>query len=100
MSYTGTGLAYLDSGSSCRQLIKIALDYKLGGGASNAAVVNLLHTNVAGAAPGQIDLNYLRGLLDSGLMAKEDLGLLAADHALKHDNINLLGLAVAGIEYV
>jgi serralysin len=98
--YMGAGLAYLDRGGAYKDLMKLALDVKLGSGASNAAVVNLLYANLAGYAPGAADMNHLRGLLDSGAMAREDLGLLAADHALNQGNINLVGLAVTGIDYI
>ncbi len=99
-AYMGAGLAYLDQGGSYKDLMKLALDVKLGSGASNAAVVNTLYSNVAGYAPGAADMNHLRGLLDSGAMSREDMGLLAADHALNQGNINLVGLAVTGIDYI
>ncbi len=98
--YFGIGLFYSDGGMAYAPLMQLALDAKLGGGASHAAVVNLLYTNLVGSAPGPADLAHFVGLLDSQQHTPASLGLLAADHALNLANINLVGLADSGVGFV
>lgn len=98
--YVGTALSLLDNGMSYRSLMDAALNAKLGAGADSAAVVNLLFNNIVGAAPSASDLATYTGLLNSGQLARADLAVSAADHALNAANINLVGLATTGIEYI
>ncbi len=46
------------------------------------------------------DRDYYVGLLDSGAFTVASLGVLAADTTLNTGNINLVGLAATGIEFV
>ncbi len=98
--YVGTALGLLDGGMSYRNLMDAALNVKLGAAADSTALVNLLFQNIVGAAPSAADLATYTGLLDSGALARADLAVSAADHALNQSNINLVGLATTGIEYV
>ncbi len=98
--YAGIGLQLLDGGMSYPALMQAALGAKLGAGFSNTAVVNLLYTNVVGSAPGAADLAFYVGLLNNGTYTAASLGVLAADTALNTDNINLVGLANSGLEYL
>ena len=98
--YVGIGLQLLDAGISYAALLQAALAARLGAGASNTSVVNLLYTNVIGSAPGTADLALYKGLLDSGAMTQAALGVLAADTAFNTTRINLTGLAGTGIEYL
>ncbi|MES3008553.1 MAG: M10 family metallopeptidase [Pseudomonadota bacterium] len=98
--YVGTAISLLDSGMSYRNLIDAALNVRLGANADSAAVVNLLFTNIVGAPAGAADLALYTGLLNSGALARADLAVSAADHAVNQTNINLVGLASSGIEYI
>ncbi len=98
--YTGIGLHLLDDGMSYGDLMKLAIDAKLGAGASNTAVVNLLYTNVVGYAPPADELAFFKGWLDSGAYTQATLGVLAADTVLNTDNIKLVGLVTSGLEYL
>ncbi len=98
--YVGTALGLLDGGMSYRNLMDAALNVKLGAAADSTALVNLLFQNIVGAAPSAADLATYTGLLDSGALARADLAVSAADHALNQSNINLVGLATTGIEYI
>ncbi len=98
--YVGTALSLLDSGMSYRNLMDTALNVKLGAAADSTALVNLLFQNIVGAAPSAADLATYTGLLNSGALARADLAVSAADHALNQSNINLVGLATTGIEYM
>jgi len=98
--YAGIGLQLLDGGMSYLNLMQAAINAKLGAGASNVAVVNLLYTNVVGYAPPVGDRDFYVGLLDSGTHTQASLGVLAADTALNTVNVNLVGLANSGLEYL
>jgi hypothetical protein len=98
--YVGIGLGYLDAGMSYQDLMQLALDAKLGAGFSNTAVVDLLYQNLVGVPPSDADRSYWLGTLTSGQFSQASLGVMAADHDLNTTNINLVGLAQTGIEYV
>ena len=99
-TYFGIGLFFSDGGMGYGALMQLALDARLGAGASHSAVVTLLYTNVVGVAPGAADLAYFVGLLDSRSLTPATLGILAADHPLNTDHINLVGLADTGVEFI
>ncbi|MBS0298523.1 MAG: DUF4214 domain-containing protein [Proteobacteria bacterium] len=98
--YAGTGLKLLDGGMSYSDLMELAINTKLGADASDTEIVNLLYTNVIGAAPTASDLNYYVGLLQNGSYTEASLGILAADSSANTDHINLIGLAATGLEFV
>jgi hypothetical protein len=98
-SYVGIGLQQLDNGLSYEGLMQLAIDARLGAGASHGAVVDLLYTNVAGSAPNASDKAYYVGLLDSGAYTPASLGVLAAETGLNQTHIDLVGLAHTGLSY-
>jgi hypothetical protein len=81
-------------------LMQLAINARLGGVGSNTDVVNLLYTNVVGSAPDAATLAYYKGLLDNGTFTQATLGVLAADTSANTTNINLIGLAATGVEFV
>jgi len=95
--YMGIGMGLLDSGLSYEALAEVALT--AAGAVTNEAVFQRLYTNVVGSAPTSSEVATYVGLLDNG-MSKGALGVIAADHALNVANIDLVGLAQTGIEYV
>ncbi|WP_372826915.1 hypothetical protein [Polaromonas sp.] len=97
--YVGIGLRLFDQGTVYTDVLKFALDANLGAGASNAAVVNLLYTNVVGVAPGATELARYTGLIDSGVYTQATLALMAAETGENAANINLVGLAALGLDY-
>jgi hypothetical protein len=99
-AYAGIGLYYKDTLSfSYAALMQLAIDARLGAGASHAAVVDLLYTNVVGQAPSSADRDYFVGLLDNHAYTVASLGVLAADTGLNADNIHLTGLVQSGLAY-
>ncbi|PSJ16191.1 DUF4214 domain-containing protein [Nitrosomonas supralitoralis] len=98
--YVGIGLGLLDGGMSYSSLMEFAINTKLGVSVSNNDIVNLLYTNVMGSAPSISDLNYYVGLLRDGTYTEAGLGILAADSTINASNINLIGLATTGLEFV
>jgi Ca2+-binding RTX toxin-like protein len=98
--YAGIGLKLLDDGMSYENLMQLALDAKLGNGFSNAAEVSLLYQNLVGSQPSQADLDYWTGTLAAGQYSQASLGIMAADLELNAANIDLIGLASTGLEYL
>ena len=98
--YAGIGLYYIDGGTSDAGLMQLAIDARLGAGASHRAIVDLLYTNVIGSAPSNEEAAEFVGLLDSQAFTVAGLGVYAADTEFNQLNIDLVGLAQAGLEYV
>lgn len=98
--YVGIGLGLLDDGMSYSNLMELAINTKLGADASYTDIVNLLYTNVVGTAPPANDLNYFVELLQNSTYTEASLGILAADTTINIGNINLIGLATTGLEFI
>ncbi|OGA14445.1 MAG: hypothetical protein A3H32_17830 [Betaproteobacteria bacterium RIFCSPLOWO2_02_FULL_63_19] len=98
--YAGIGLKYLDSGTSYADLMKLALDVKLGSGFKTSDEVTLLYNNLVGMTPSAADIAYWEGTVASNQFTQTTLAMMAADHALNTDNIQLAGLAATGLEYI
>jgi hypothetical protein len=96
-SYVGIGLHFLDSGWTYDNLAALALD--AAGAKTNDQIVNLLWTNVIGTKPTAADKQQFIVLLENGMTAGA-LAHLAADTSFNATNINLVGLAQTGIEYI
>jgi Ca2+-binding RTX toxin-like protein len=99
-AYAGIGLNLADGGMSYEALTQLALDARLGAGASHTAVVDLLYTNVVGHAPDAASEASFVVLLDNRTYTPASLGVLAADTSFNAVNINLTGLAQTGLQYV
>jgi hypothetical protein len=98
-AYVGIGLQLLDGGFSFDGLMQLALDARLGSGASHTDVVDLLYENVVGSAPNPEAEAYYVGLLDSQQVSTAGLGIVAAETELNLSNIDLVGLTATGLLY-
>lgn len=96
-NYVGIGLSYLDGGWTYEKLAALALD--AAGAKTNDQIVSLLWTNVVGAKPTAEDKQPFIALLENGMTAGS-LAQYAADTSFNITNINLVGLAQTGIEYI
>ena len=96
-SYVGIGLSFLDAGWTYDNLAELALD--AAGARTNDQIVSLLWTNVIGTKPTAADTQPFIALLENGMSAGA-LARLAADTSFNTTNINLVGLAQTGIEYM
>ena len=96
-AYVGIGLSYLDKGMSYSDLGALALNAV--GAATNDDIVSTLWLNVIGSPASALDKAPFIKMLADG-MKIGDLVALAADTAFNTSNINLVGLAQAGIEYI
>ena len=99
--FVGIGLDFLDNkGYGYEQLLQLALDFRLGSRPSNKQVVDLLYSNVVGVLPSQSEEGFYVGLLDSHAYSISGLALLASETTFNTANINLVGLASTGIDYI
>lgn len=99
-TYAGIGLSLLDSGQcNDESLMQLALDTRLGPGASFAAVVDLLYANIVGVAPSDATRAAFVALLDDHTYTPATLGMFAADHDLNLRQIDFAGLELSGLPY-
>jgi hypothetical protein len=96
-NFVGIGLHFLDAGWTYDNLAGLALE--AAGAKTNDQVVSLLWTNVIGTKPTAADKLSLIALLENGMSAGA-LAHLAADTSFNTMNINLVGLAQTGIDYI
>ncbi|MDB3992886.1 M10 family metallopeptidase C-terminal domain-containing protein [Gammaproteobacteria bacterium] len=99
-TFVGAGLKALDDGMSYEDLMKVGLDVVLGTAPSGASVVDLLYKNLVGSSAPQSILDEYGSMIDSGSMTATSLGIAVADHSLTATNIDLIGLAQTGVEYI
>jgi subtilisin-like proprotein convertase family protein len=96
--YAGIGLSLLDGGMGYEQLAALAMN--AAGKSASADVVNLLWTNLFGSGPSFQQAAEYVALLDNGQFSVGSLTVLAADTGLNIANINLVGLAQTGLDYI
>ena len=96
-TYVGIGLSFLDKGMSYSDLGALALNAV--GVTTNDAIVSTLWLNVIGSPASALDKAPFIKMLADGMKAG-DLVALASDTAFNTTNINLVGLAQTGIEYI
>ncbi len=88
MVYRGIGLFYFDAGMSYEALTLLALDARVGPGASKETVAQLLQTNVPGL------------VVNPGAYASTtSMAMYAQESALNETMVNVVGLATAGLPY-
>ncbi|HTR01326.1 MAG TPA: VCBS repeat-containing protein [Candidatus Acidoferrum sp.] len=96
-TYVGIGLSYLDGGTSYEALAQLAMN--AAGATTPEKVVNLLWANVLGGTPTQAQAQHYIDALNGGMTVGQ-LTTLAADTSYNTTNINLVGLASTGLQYV
>jgi hypothetical protein len=95
--FVGIGLSYADKGMTFSDLGSLALNAV--GATTNDLIVSTLWKNVVGSDPSISDKTPYIKMLQDGMKPGE-LVELAANTLLNTTNINLIGLAQTGIEYV
>lgn len=98
--YAGIGLQLVDGGLGYEGLLDLALDVALGARRSDESVVRTLYTNLTGQAPSPQETGHFVGLIASGQFSQAGLARLAADLPLNAANIDLVGLAQQGLDYL
>jgi hypothetical protein len=81
-------------------LVNLALTTALGAGYTKEQEVQLLFKNLLNQTATKADVTYWGGLIESGVYTPASLAVYAADSSLNTTNINLVGLAQTGIEYL
>ena len=88
-SFRGIGLHYFDSGMSYEALTLLALDARVGSGASKETVAQLLQANVPGL------------VVNPGAYASTTgMAMYAQESALNKAMVDVVGLATAGMPYL
>ena len=100
LAYVGAGLSALDNGMSYESLMQAGLEFVLGSAPSSSAVIDLFYKNLVGSRAPESILKEYSALLDDGSLTSSGLGIQVAEHSLNVFNINLVGLAETGIEYI
>jgi hypothetical protein len=97
--WVGIGLELFDSGMSMQAVCEVVTQMLA---LSNADLVTTLYTNVVGSAPADAVRDSYAGLLQGsgGAMTQAELLVLAANAAVNEQNINLVGLQQAGVEFI
>ena len=99
-SFVGEGLKLLDAGMSYEQLMDLAVNAILGANPKGSDVVALLYKNAAGSEAPQAVLDEYGVLIDSGATTASQLAMSVAEHSINATNLDLVGLAQNGVEYV
>ena len=99
-TYVGAGLKLLDDGMTYEQLMGAALDVVLGTNASSLSVVELIWNNLIGPPTPADNISQYSALIDNGAYTSAGLAIAAANHDLNATNIDLVGLAQTGVEYI
>jgi serralysin len=82
------------------QLMCAALDVLLGTNASSLLVVELIWNNLIGPPTPADNISQYSVLIDNGAYTSAGLAIVAANHDLNATNIDLVGLAQTGVEYI
>ncbi len=81
--------------------MQLAMNEALGTEASNHdAAVELLYTNIVGTAPSAQEKSLYVEQLDTGVHTIASIGVWAADTTLNQENIDLVGVAQNGLDYL
>jgi serralysin len=99
-TFVGIGLKYLDNGMGYSDLIQLALNAALGAGFSNEAEISLLFQNLVGVAPTSTQLASWASVMNTGQYTQASLAMMAVENGLNTANINLVGLAQTGLDYL
>lgn len=102
-AFAHIGLSLFDAGMPYADIVNLAVGTsvfeQLAGGRGHEAFVQLVYRNVVGAAPDANELASFVGLLDNGTYTQATLGVLAAQHPLNVDSIELTGLVITGLAF-
>ena len=88
LSFRGIGLYFLDNGWSYEALTQLAIDARLGAGASKETVMQLLQTNVPGLV-----------VNPDAYVSTTAMAIYAQESELNKTMVDVVGLATAGMAY-
>ncbi len=96
----GSAIASLDAGTSIEGLMISSINAALGGAASNHAVATLLCNNLAGFVLPADYIQTWAQYMDNGSYSQAAFGVAAAEFWLNLENVDMVGLASTGIDYI
>ena len=96
----GIGLGLLDGGMSYEELIQEAITAVFGENPAGSSLVDAFHRNLTGEPPAASLLNEYSALIESGNLTALNLATQVAEHELNLANIDLIGLASTGLEFI
>lgn len=99
-NFMGIGLGLLDNGMSYADVMQLALNVRLGAPFTNEQEIQLIYGNLLGHAATVSDIAFWSGAINSGQYSQVMLAELAAETSTNMSNINLIGLAQSGIQYM
>jgi len=97
-TYVSVGLNSLDDGMSYETLLGYAIS--AAGARTSEEIVNLLWENVVGSLPNDYWSSFFVERLDNGTYTPSSFGMLATEHELNIENIDLVGLTLTGVEFI
>lgn len=98
--YVGIGLSLFDAGYTLAQVAQMCINTGLLSAPGNDAFVRAVWQNVVGSPIDATSLANYTGLLESHAYTQASLLALAAQSSANQTQINLIGLANVGMEYV
>lgn len=98
--YVKIGLEILDQGTSYTDLLQLAINEVFGSNPKGSDIVSHFYRSLTGEPAPQELLDTYGLMIDSGSLKASDLAYQVAEHPLNLQNINLVGLASTGLEYV
>ncbi len=99
-SLVGYVLNLLDNGMPYEDLLQTAIDTVFGEDSDGSEMVRYFFEILVGQEAPEDLVNDLGGMVDSGVMSALALTMLATDHEQNLANIDFVGLAASGIEYL
>ena len=96
--FIGIGLQALDAGMSYEDLLGYTIS--AAGGGTSEEIVDILWENVVGSLPNDYWSGLYVAQIDDGTYTPVSFGMLATEHELNISNINLIGLAQTGLEFI
>jgi len=98
--YVGLGLSLIDSGMSKDSILTEALKVVFGDNPSGSDLVNGFYRNLTGETTPDSLLNEYSALIDSGSLTALSLANQVLEHEMNVSNIDLIGLASSGLEFI
>ncbi|MCY3689907.1 MAG: hypothetical protein OXG90_13150 [Gammaproteobacteria bacterium] len=96
----GYVLNLLDNGMPYVELLQTAIETVFGQDPDGPAMVRYFFEALTGQQAPEDIVNDLGGMVGSGGVSALELAMLAADHELNLANIDFVGLAASGVEYL
>jgi len=97
--FAGAGIGALDGGMSTNELMRIALELRLGAGYTHADEIRMLFRNLLDVEASANDITFWTATLIIGQFTPVSLAMAVANSEINAQNIGLVGLADNGLPY-